>query len=604
MSIKRKLLFLYIGILGALFIVIGMVVYSYLSYVFESRTKNNLQSMNIKLNQQFESVIKPMDFSLTNLISDSEFMEATHLLMSINRTKAERVEIEKAIKRVNRHLVTYAHAVNFYRISVYNTKGDFLSNDEFASADVKDPITRLKKLMGTDHWIEEVGLNKWIIPNHIVLWSDNPKDYVTSLIRVVSNSRSEATVIETEILKDEIDKTFSVLNGEDVQVLVLAKDNSIIYYDSDRTLKSVSYYIKNLEQISSTPTFYYNDHTKSKELISRVHSNYTDTNIFVIQNESIVNEPVVLIRNIIIGLGALMLLLCILFYVVIVSRLMNPLRKLKEEMEATELYNLPHETEIDTSQNEIISLNQSYNHLKNRLNLAVQREVEARSMQLQASMDLLQAQVNPHFIYNIMNIFSYRGILLDDPDIIEMSEGLTSMLRYSTSNVEIAARISEEVEHVQHYLVLMKKRYEDCLNYDIQIASSIAEERVPKITLQIFIENAIKHSFEQGNRDVIVKLRGYQNGDRWVLEIEDNGGGFKEQQLLTIRKSLELAEKNFLEQREKLQLEIGGMGIVNTFIRLKIFFKDKLEFHISSEAGRTIVQISAEMESKAGGGLE
>ena len=136
------------------------------------------------------------------------------------------------------------------------------------------------------------------------------------------------------------------------------------------------------------------------------------------------------------------------------------------------------------------------------------------------------------------------------------------------------------------------------------IAPSIMEEQLPKITLQIFIENAIKHSFEQGNRDVFVKLNGYQSGDRWVLEIEDNGGGFDEQQLSTIRTSLELAEKNFLEKREKLQLEIGGMGIVNTFIRLKIFFKDKLEFHISSEAGRTRVRISAERKTKDGGELE
>ncbi len=97
---------------------------------------------------------------------------------------------------------------------------------------------------------------------------------------------------------------------------------------------------------------------------------------------------------------------------------------------------------------------------------------------------MLQAQVNPHFLYNVLNVLSSRGIVSGDEVICDICSSLAGMLRYSTDNINRQARLSEEIQYLKEYFYLLKSRYDYKLNYIIEIEETLNNEVIPKITLQ------------------------------------------------------------------------------------------------------------------------
>ncbi len=117
---------------------------------------------------------------------------------------------------------------------------------------------------------------------------------------------------------------------------------------------------------------------------------------------------------------------------------------------------------------------------------------EDADLQLQAQLDMLQAQVNPHFIYNTLNVISSRGILDDDEVICDICDDLAGMLRYSTDTEKKTATIRMELEYLRKYFSLMKYRYEYKLEYAIEMDPEIDEQWIPKLTVQQFVEKQYK----------------------------------------------------------------------------------------------------------------
>lgn len=166
-----------------------------------------------------------------------------------------------------------------------------------------------------------------------------------------------------------------------------------------------------------------------------------------------------------------------------------------DQMENTGLENLDAELAVPDTDDEVQAVGIAYQNLMRRLNESIVKEKRMSLLQLQAQFDTLQAQVNPHFLYNVLNVISSRGIMDGDEEICEICGCLAAMLRYSTNTKERYATVEKELEYLERYIFLLKSRYEHRLEVEVDCEESVKHEQLPKIVLQQLVENNIQHGY-------------------------------------------------------------------------------------------------------------
>ena len=287
-------------------------------------------------------------------------------------------------------------------------------------------------------------------------------------------------------------------------------------------------------------------------------------------------------------LAALVTLAVSLVGIVILSHILTkPVKMLQTIMEETNIDNLQDAKKIKKMDkngglDEFTNLAHSYQAMTERLDTALQNEKRSAMLQLQAQFDTLQAQVNPHFIYNVLNVISSRAVIDNDEEICEMCGSLGNMLRYSTNNKARYARISEEVEYLDNYFYLLKARYENRLQVRIDIDSEVMDVVIPKMTLQQIVENSIKHGFNDSDKVMEISLIGRKKKEGYVILIQDNGAGADEEKLQRARGKLAEIRKNYTNCSLNAEAEIGGIGLTNTFARCLLLFGESLVFEIGN----------------------
>jgi len=274
-------------------------------------------------------------------------------------------------------------------------------------------------------------------------------------------------------------------------------------------------------------------------------------------------------------------------------QLTQPLRLIQRQMEGTGLANLPHSQPLNHPNDEIMALNDAFQRLKERLDDAIYDEIRTRTLGVQTQLDALQAQVNPHFLYNILTVLASKGLEVGAPEIGEICAGIAAMLRYSTS-AQKTARLADEVRHVETYLGLMKKRFEQRLTYRIDVDPTLAGVVLPKIVLQQIVENSINHGFRTVARPMEVTLTGRREGDRWVLEFTDNGQGFAPEVLERQTAALAETARRLDNGAWSEGLSLGGLGLRNTYGRLHLFFAGDVTWTMENRPeGGALVRIDA-----------
>ena len=144
--------------------------------------------------------------------------------------------------------------------------------------------------------------------------------------------------------------------------------------------------------------------------------------------------------------------------------------------------------------------------------------------------------------------------------------------------------MAEEIENVRNYLMLAKARYEDNLEFTIDVPKDLSAITVPKLTLQPLVENALNHGFDGTNMLRRLSITGQEKGGSLILEIRDNGTGFSDEMLLSLRTRIEEIEAG------KVSIEASGghIGLINTCLRLYYYSQGKMHVAIGNDHGAVI----------------
>ncbi len=208
--------------------------------------------------------------------------------------------------------------------------------------------------------------------------------------------------------------------------------------------------------------------------------------------------------------------------------------------------------------------------LRDSINESIQAKENAtntmltlKEQEMQARMLALQSQMNPHFLYNSLTMIGEMADRGMTDEVSDMCEDITAILRYISSDKEQRISVEEEMEQVDRFLHCMKRRFGDGLDYRFEISDEILDCMVPKLCVQLLVENSIKAvTTRRPPWEIVVK--GDMDEDNWHVTVFDNGPGFDPEVDRKLRENMD----RILETGVLPSLKIEGMGILNIFIRL------------------------------------
>lgn len=219
---------------------------------------------------------------------------------------------------------------------------------------------------------------------------------------------------------------------------------------------------------------------------------------------------------------------------------------------------------------EVTSLSNAFGHLVIRIqelmNQVRNEEIVLRKTELRA----LQAQINPHFLYNTLDSIAWMCEEGRNKDAVEMVNALARLFRISISKGHELIPVEKEVEHAKSYLQIQKFRYKNQFQYSFEVQESCLHYYCNKITLQPIIENAIYHGLNRMIDEGFIEIRIFEDGDDVVFTVEDNGVGMTKEQCESIL-------------HKEVKGQTGGIGIKNVNDRVKIYFGEQYGMKIESE---------------------
>lgn len=255
------------------------------------------------------------------------------------------------------------------------------------------------------------------------------------------------------------------------------------------------------------------------------------------------------------------LFLCMLLVVpvslVLSSGIVRPLEKLTEQMKQVE-QGVMVGIDQGSSRDEIGELTRAFNQMVQRLNSLISQLVQEKVLQKEYELRALQAQINPHFLYNSLSLINSRAILADQPEIGRAARFLSVFYRTTLNKGQSITSVRDEMENVRAYVSIQLMMHDNSFRVDYQVQEGMLDKRMPNLLLQPLVENAIIHGVDgiRDGRRGLVELRAEQEGEALVFRVRDNGPGIPSEQL-----------KNLLcPGTEK------GYGVKNVHQRVQLLF--------------------------------
>ena len=155
-----------------------------------------------------------------------------------------------------------------------------------------------------------------------------------------------------------------------------------------------------------------------------------------------------------------------------------------------------------------------------------------------AEFDLLQAQINPHFLYNTLDAIVWSAEAGNQKQVVNMVGCLSDFFRLSLNNGREIVSIGDELSHVRSYLAIQQIRYQDTLKYEVEVPEELFKYKIPKITIQPIIENAIYHGIKNKRGGGKITVTGEESGDNLIISISDDGIGMDPDKLLEVKNAL------------------------------------------------------------------
>ena len=283
------------------------------------------------------------------------------------------------------------------------------------------------------------------------------------------------------------------------------------------------------------------------------------------------------VRNITIAVSALGVLICIIFAFAGSNTFSRPINHIVSRMKQVREGNLSARVSLER-QDELGQIGHSFNSMVETLQETIDKVYVSQLRQKEAELSALKSQIQPHFLYNTLEVIRMMAENNSDMETAEMIRSLAQQFRYLIDAGEDAVPVERELSVIKEYFQIIHIRYGGRLKLEIQVSEAIRQLVIPKLTLQPVVENAVSHGLK--GREGVVRICGWKENGWIKLEISDNGKGMAPGRLDEIKRAVTAGETMVKPVQGS-----NGIGLRNVAERLKMFYGKDCEVSVSSVQG-------------------
>jgi len=258
-----------------------------------------------------------------------------------------------------------------------------------------------------------------------------------------------------------------------------------------------------------------------------------------------------------------------------VKRVTNPLRALTRLLSKVDPAQPMFRYPVDSS-DEIGRLAQSYNTLGDHIERLKEQLILNETRKKEADLRALQAQINPHFLYNTLSSIQWIALMNEESRIAEMVGSLGDFLRFSLNNGKDFCQVQQEIAHIRNYAAVQSIRYPGKFIVDYSVDPALQETFMLKLLLQPLVENAMIHGIQKKDGAGTISIHVERSGRRMCFHVVDDGKGMTEDELRRLRERLELPEESLPQE--------GSYGLRNVNERLQLHYGPDSRLKIESRA--------------------
>ena len=272
------------------------------------------------------------------------------------------------------------------------------------------------------------------------------------------------------------------------------------------------------------------------------------------------------------------LMLCIFLANILAKGIAGPIKRTSKAMqqfaEGDFSVRLP-----EGRRDEIGAMNSVFNQTIEKIEQLIKQVVEMETVNKDIEFQALQAQINPHFLYNVLDTINWMARKKGEDNICRMVTSISSLMRASISNKRSMVYIREEIKYVQDYLYIQETRYGDKFTSYIEVDERLNELEIPKMTIQTLVENAVVHGVENATWDCFLYVSGEITDGMAVFTVKDDGVGMSQEQL----EKLMGTEEEPDHEAERTHTHLGVYAVRK---RLDYVYQNKARMSITSEPGK------------------
>ena len=550
-------------------------------------TTVRFRNIGVTVLNRLEQQVGMMDLVIEELMDNTSFMAALNQFV---RDDSEDRKMGQATENMVSQMLYASPLVDlFYRVSIYTREGDLITSRFDKDELLVSGTDQARAIISALPWLDAVDAapsQRLILPPHADFLSMRRDIKVFSVVSGVLYHGKQIGYIQVSLEYEELKDTMSAADEESILIKAVFDDGAVLYGGEENP----TVYPDTMERNQLLD--WANEALGARQKVMCLRSEWLGLNLYVAQDRAIMEqrEREVWWGNL--RTAAFIILPTLAIIVFISLRLTRSIRLLTKKVNQIPADQTLNAVSADAfsrtvtapDDQEIHELEKVLNHLMLRLRESTLNELASREGTLQAQLSALQTQINPHFIYNTLNIISAKSMESGNLEVIEICDQFAQMLRYSTDTRSRTATMADEIENVRNYLLLAKARYEDNLEFTMDIPAHLSDIRVPKLTLQPLVENALNHGYDVQNQKRLLSIKGWIENEQLTLEIRDNGTGFSKKKLTDLQRQLEdiMSDKTFVQEEE------GHIGLLNTCLRLHYYSHGAMRMSIRNDHGAVV----------------
>lgn len=566
-------------VLSAVLIVTAVSVKYTDSAIFENSVLYT-QTITKQINQNIDSYITYMD-NIVSVISGSE--DAQYYLF---RESSDRGHEKRLLEQFRIILKGRSDIKN---IGLVCDEGNSLFNTGYQT---ENPDLDLS----TQEWYKKAVESRGesiLTSSHVQHVIEGERPWVITMSRGIANlvgSRASKGAVFIDLNYSAISELCDQNSiGDKGYVFIVDQDGNIVYHPQQQQLYN-ELQTENIDAVmnakTDTVTVGKGEHEKIYT-ISR--SEKTGWTVVGCMNVAELLKGSRQAQRVYVVCAAGLIVLALILSRLLARNITYPIQRLRDSMKKVQTGEFPTIDLEVSSENEIGSLTKSFNVMTHRIQELMAQNIHEQEQKRKSELKALQSQINPHFLYNTLDSIIWMAEGKKNEEVVLMTASLARFLRQSISNEDELVSIGQEAEYARSYLTIQKMRYKDKLEFQIDISPAIFGVKIIKLVLQPIIENAIYHGLKYKDSKGFLIVRGYREGEKAVLEVEDNGVGMDEETL------------SHIFEKHKVNYHSNGVGVYNVQKRLKLYYGEEYGIVYKSkknEGTRAVITIPVETGGK------